>query len=286
VPTRQDRTGDEAVSDVVGQGAGTQGGRAALKQALAAPASSSPAGGLTALIYHRVGGGTPDERDLSTAAFEAQMDALARHRVVGIDQAIAELQAGDDRQKVVTTFDDGFADVHTPALQILTERQLPFTLYVATAYMDGLMHWDGSTAKAPGPALTWDQLEEVAASPLCTIGNHTHNHARPEKLTVEELDTCTALLEDRLGITPRHFAYTWGIPVPAMEHELRARFDSAVTGELGRNHPGVDPIRLKRIPVRGSDPLNFFEAKLTGRLLPERTYAAVVATAKRVGLQA
>jgi peptidoglycan/xylan/chitin deacetylase (PgdA/CDA1 family) len=262
------------------------GGRAALKQRLATTAKGSSAGGLTALIYHRVGGGTPDERDLSTAAFEQQMDALARHRVVGLDQAVAELQAGDDRQKVVLTFDDGFADVHTPALQILTERQLPFTLYVATAYMDGLMHWDGSTAKAPGPALTWDQLEEVAASPLCTIGNHTHNHARPEKLTVAELDTCTKLLEERLGITPRHFAYTWGIPVPAMEHELRARFDSAVTGELGRNHPGVDPMRLKRIPVRGSDPLNFFEAKLTGRLLPERAYAAIVATAKRVGLRA
>lgn len=262
------------------------GGRARLKRQLARASGQSPADGLTILIYHRVGGGTPDERDLETDAFEAQMDLLVDHRVVHLDQAIAELQAGDDRPKVVITFDDGFADVYEPALPILEDRSLPFTLYAATAYMDGLMHWDGSTAKAPGPALTWSQLEAVASSPLATIGNHTHNHARPERLTAQELDACTGLLEQRLGLTPAHFAYTWGIPVPSMEGELRTRFRSAVTGRLGRNHGGVDPMRLRRVPVRGSDPLPFFAAKLTGRLLPERSYAGIVATAKRLGMNA
>ena len=262
-----------------------RGPRARLKRRLAAR-PGPPSGGCTMLIYHRVGGGTPDERDLGVTAFRAQMDALTRHRVVSLDQALDELAAGDERQKVVITFDDGFADVADPALGILVERDLPFTLYLATAYVGGQMHWDGSTAKAPGPALTWSQLADLAASPLCTIGNHTHTHARPEALTSEELDRCTEEIESRLGTTPRHFAYTWGIPVPRMEPELRARFRSAATGELGRNRPGTDPYRLRRVPVRGSDPLEFFEAKLRGRLLPERAYGAIVATAKRVGLRA
>lgn len=262
-----------------------RGPRARLKAALAAR-PGPPAAGCTMLIYHRVGGGTPDERDLGVAAFREQMEVLARHRVVGIDQAVDELAAGDARQKVVVTFDDGFADVADAALPILTERGLPFTLYLATAYVGGQMHWDGSTAKASGPALTWDQLGELAASPLCTIANHTHTHARPEALTPDELDRCTWEIETRLGVVPRHFAYTWGIPVPRMEPELRARFRSAATGRLGRNLPGADPMRLRRIPVRGSDPLPFFEAKLAGRLLPERAYAGIVATAKRVGLRA
>ncbi len=237
-----------------------------------------------------MGGGTPDERDLAAADFAAQCSVLSRHRVVPLDQALAELAAGDDRQKVVITFDDGFADVESTALPILTTHGLPFTLYVATGYIGGMMAWDGSTAKAPGPALTWEQLERVAASPLATIGNHTHMHVRPEVLTAEELDTCTEQLQTRLGITPRHFAYTWGIPVPAMEPALRQRFDSAVTGELGRDHPGADPIRLHRIPVRQTDPIGFFTAKLTGGpadgLLPEKAYSGIVAGAKRVGMKA
>lgn len=261
--------------------------RGRIKTALAvASRGDQAAPGLTTLIYHRVGGGTPDERDLPTAAFAAQMAMLRRHRVVSLDEALDELEAGDDRQKVVITFDDGFADVATDALPILEDHGLPFTLYVATGYIGGLMHWDGSTAKAPGPALSWDQLQQVAASPLCTIGNHTHMHVRPERLTEEELDACTAALQDHLGVTPRHFAYTWGIPVPAMEGTLRQRFRSAVTGELGRDLPGADPIRLHRIPVRGSDPLGFVEAKVTGGLLPERAYAGIVAAAKAVGLRA
>lgn len=248
--------------------------------------SATPAPGLTTLIYHRVGGGTPDERDCATADFAAQCQVLAAHRVVTLDQALEELAADDDRPKVVLTFDDGFADVATTALPLLQAHGLPFTLYVATGYIGAQMQWDGSTAKAPGPALTWAQLEVLAAEPLCTIGNHTDTHVRPERLTVEELDTCTDALQRHLGVTPRHFAYTWGIPVPDKEPELRQRFASAVTGTLGRDHPGVDPIRLHRVPVRQTDPIDFFHAKLTGRLLPERAYGSIVTAAKRLGAKA
>lgn len=263
------------------------GPRRRIKAALGGLSSDgSPARGLTTLIYHRVGGGSPDERDLSLEDFRAQCAVLAEHRVLHLDEALDELAAGDDRPKVVLTFDDGFADVATNALPVLEAHGLPFTLYVATGYIGGEMHWDGSTAKAPGPALTWGQLEAVAASPLSTIANHTHMHVRPERLTAEELDACTAALEERLGVTPAHFAYTWGIAVPAMEGALRERFRSAVTGELGRDLPGADPMRLHRIPVRQTDPLPFFRAKLGRSLLPERAYAAIVAGAKRVGLSA
>ncbi|HEU5149616.1 MAG TPA: polysaccharide deacetylase family protein [Iamia sp.] len=239
------------------------------------------------LIYHRVGGGTPDERDVTTEDFAAQMGVLAEgHEVVSLDAALDALDAGDDRPTVVLTFDDGFADVRDPALPILVEHGLPFTVYLATGYLGGEMHWDGSTAKAPGPALSWDDVEALVATGLCTIGNHTHGHVRPEVVTEADIDECTEAISERLGIVARHYAYPWGIPVPALEPALRARFRSAVTGELGRNLPGVDPLRLRRVPVRGSDPLEFFAAKLTGRLGPERAYGAIVTVAKKLGASA
>lgn len=260
--------------------------RARMKHLLARYPGTPATSGTAMLIYHRVGGGTADERDVAVRQFVRQMRVLRGHRVVSLDTALDELDAGDDSPKVVVTFDDGFVDVHNAAFPVLRDTGLPFTLYLSTAHVGGQMHWEGSTASAPGPALTWDQLGELAESPLCTIGNHTHTHARPETLTEDELDLCTAEIEKRIGITPRHFAYTWGVPVPHMEPALRARFRSAATGRIGRNTPATDRMRLRRIPVRGSDPLSFFAAKLSGSLLPERAYDLMVRTAKGLGFRA
>jgi peptidoglycan/xylan/chitin deacetylase (PgdA/CDA1 family) len=253
-----------------------------LKRALAALPAGPGGGGARILIYHRVGGGSPDERDVATADFSAQLDCLDLTSVRHLDEALEDLK----QPSVVLTFDDGFRDVYENAWPLLRERQLPFTVYLATAYVGGQMHWDGSTAKAAGPGLAWGQLETMVASGLCTVGNHTHTHARPERVTADELDRCTDLVEERLGLRPAHFAYTWGLPAPGAEPLVRARFRSAVLGRLGVNQPGQDPHRLLRIPVRRTDPLPFFRAKLGGGLTAERAYAAVVGGAKRVGVRA
>lgn len=243
--------------------------------------------GATILIYHRVGGGSPDERDVRLRDFDRQTERLLDAPVVSLDEAVARLSVGDVRPSVVLTFDDGFRDVYDNAWPLLRERSLPFTIYVASGHIGGTMHWEGSTARDTGAAaLSWDQLGEMVASGLCTVGNHTHTHARPEALDEQELDRCAEVVQRELGVFPRHFAYPWGLPVPRLDRALRARFDSAVTGRLGRNSVAVDPLRLKRIPVRGSDPLPFFDAKLFGSLAPERAYAAVVGAAKRAGVPA
>lgn len=277
---------DEQMRDTRSAHMDTHRARTRLKRWLARSPSRAGARGATVLIYHRVGGGTSDERDLAITDFTEQLDRLAHHRVVSLDDAIDTVDAGDDRPSVVLTFDDGFADVHEHAWPLLRARGLPFTLYLATAYVGGKMRWQGSTARAAGTAMDWDQLAQLAASPLCTIANHTHTHARPEALTVAELDRCNEVISGQLGLMPQHFAYPWGIPVPRLDTALRDRFRSASTGQVGRNLPGGDPLRLRRIPVRRTDPIEFFDAKLTGSLGPERTYAAIVAGAKRVGLRA
>jgi peptidoglycan/xylan/chitin deacetylase (PgdA/CDA1 family) len=259
--------------------------RTRLKRLLAHAGGAGSGHGATVLIYHRVGGGSDDERDTPVESFAAQLDVLAARDVVSLDIALDRLDAGDRTPSVVLTFDDGFADVHANAWPLLRERGLPFTLYLATGYLGATMHWEGSTAHCPGPALAWGQVAEMAGSGLCTVGNHTSSHPRPEKLTPAELDQCSNAVEEHLGpaARPRHFAYTWGVEVPWMRQSLRMRFRSAATGRLGRNLPEYDPMALRRVPVRGSDPIEFFEAKLGGHLLPERAYSAAVAVAKRLG---
>ena len=260
--------------------------RRTVKRVLGALQPAAPAAGATLLIYHRVGGGTADELDVDAASFASQLDALAGRDVLSLDAALDRLDADDPRSSLVLTFDDGFEDVYRNAWPLLRDRGLPFTVYLATAYMGAAMRWEGSTAIGEaGRGLSWGQLAEMVGSGLCTVGNHTHTHARPEALTPDELDRCTATIESRLGVTPRHFTYPWGVAVPCMETELRRRFRSASTGELGRNLPGADPMRLRRVPVRRTDPPRFFAAKLSGGLAPERAYAGIVGAAKALGLR-
>jgi hypothetical protein len=45
-------------------------------------------------------------------------------------------------------------------------------------------------------------------------------------------------------------------------------------------------MRLRRVPVRRTDPLEFFRAKLSGQLRAERAYQRLVAAAKLAGLRA
>lgn len=238
------------------------------------------------LIYHRVGGGSPDERDVPVGSFAAQVRLLEGADVVPLDAAVGRLAAGDDEPCVVLTFDDGFADVHANAWPLLRAAGLPFTVYLSTAFVGGTMQWDGSTATAAGAALTWQQLEDMVASGLCTVGNHTHHHCRPELLDTDELDRCSDEVESHLGVRPRHFAFTWGVPVPRMATALRSRFASAATGAVGRNLPGDDPWLLRRVPVRRTDPLPFVRSAVAGGLAPQHAYEYVVRSAKRVGLRA
>lgn len=256
--------------------------RGLLKRGLAALPDPEGAQGATLLIYHRVGGGTTNELDLDPGTFARQVGLLADHDVVSLDAALDRLDAGDASPSVVLTFDDGFTDIYRNAWPLLREQKLPFTIYLATAYMGTTMQWEGATAKGePGRGLSWDQIREMADSGLCTLGNHTHNHVRPEALTVAELDACTEAVLTRTGRKPTHFTYPWGIPVPVMEDALRERFRSVSTGELGRNLPDVDRMRLRRVPVRRTDPGPYFSAKLQGSdLLAERAYAGIVGAAK------
>ncbi|KGN34709.1 polysaccharide deacetylase [Knoellia sinensis KCTC 19936] len=262
------------------------GSRGRLKQGLARLQLESAAQGATLLIYHRVGGGTADELDLPVPAFAQQVDELVRHDVVSLDTALDRLDAGDLRPSVVLTFDDGFEDVYENAWPLLRERAVPFTVYLASSFVSRPMVWEGSTAKgSAGRGMSWVQLRELVDSGLCTIGNHTHNHVPPGNLGPDELDACTEAIKQNLGVTPRHFTYPWGVRVPGMEGPLRERFRSASSGELGRNLPTTDRMRLLRVPVRQSDPAAFFAAKLAGQLGPERTYARIVRLAKSLGVR-
>lgn len=214
-------------------------------------------GDLTVLLYHRVGIGER-EIDLPLRVFEAQMELLREHhRPVALDDALGD---GEGR-RVVVTVDDGFRDFHDNVLPVLDRMRLPALLYLAT----------GSVAdRASNGVLSWGGLREAVSTGLVTVGSHTHSHAdlsrASENEAREEMRRSKGLIEDRLSVPCRHFAYPWSLASPAADRVARLTFDTAAL-EWGTNRrPIPDPYRLGRLPVMRGDGLAFFRAKVRGWL--------------------
>lgn len=74
---------------------------------------------------------------LSRAAFTDQMRYLKAHyRCLPLDEALRELGAGPLSSPVAcVTFDDGYLNNRTVALPVLSELEIPATIYVATGFL-------------------------------------------------------------------------------------------------------------------------------------------------------
>jgi peptidoglycan/xylan/chitin deacetylase (PgdA/CDA1 family) len=110
--------------------------------------------------------------------------------------------------------------------------------------------------------MSWEEIAELAADPLCTIGAHTVNHKMLMKVPDDgavraEMEMSRAVLEAALGKRPAHLAYPVGDPTSAGPREFRIAselgFKTAVTTRPGvlfsahRDHLTA----LPRISVNG-----------------------------------
>jgi peptidoglycan/xylan/chitin deacetylase (PgdA/CDA1 family) len=93
----------------------------------------------------------------------------------------------------------------------------------------------------------WNELAQLAADPLVTIGAHTVNHVMlakvPEKAARSEMKMSRSVIEAALGVRPEHLSYPVGDRTAAGPREFRIAaelgFRSAVTtrpGVLFRPH--------------------------------------------------
>ena len=134
-------------------------------------------------------------------------------RFVSIDEVSEILEKGKvDKPFVCITFDDGYRDNYTNALPILKKEQVPFAVYATTGFVDNKqsMWWYPNERLG----LSRDELLNLAAEPLCTIGAHTITHPKLENLSVQEqrveIKQSKQDLERLLGHSVNHFSYPHG----------------------------------------------------------------------------
>jgi len=233
--------------------------------------------GVVILLYHRVGGGTRSDIDVGARVFERQMLHLKHHcLVVSLDDiarfASRRTVQQANRDIVAITFDDGYRDTYELAYPILRRFGLPATVYLPSMYIEGQRPFDfggfqrTADDERPRP-MTWEMAAEMMRSGLITIGGHTLTHADLSEADVaraeRELEECDRLIERRLGILPRHFAYPWGRWSPQAQAVVAARYETVVLGGPAKNpYVGMDPRKMWRYPVLRTDGFWLFRVRM------------------------
>ncbi len=119
----------------------------------------------------------------------------------------------------------------------------------------------GVSELPPDPELdakmSWEQVRQLAASPLFTVGGHGHTHRvlahlRTAELEVE-LGTSLRLLRGRLGRQVQHYSYPEGLDGHYSEAVIEALRRHGVvcapTANAGVNRVGDSLFHLKRVTV-------------------------------------
>jgi peptidoglycan/xylan/chitin deacetylase (PgdA/CDA1 family) len=139
--------------------------------------------------------------------------ASYKYEFIHLEQVPDRIKHPTKKKFMVFTFDDGFQSVYINAFDILKKHHVPFTIFVSTGFT-GIRC---NTYQATGPhelGLSTEELLEINACPLATIGGHTINHPRLPLLSTskihEEIFININNLKTILNKTINTFAYPYG----------------------------------------------------------------------------
>lgn len=223
------------------------------------------------LSYHAVSDGARSKLTIPRAVLRRQLSSLlARgYEPVTFQQAVCGTAPS---QALAVTFDDAEWNVLEHALPVLTEFDLPATVFVPVARV-------GSTA------MSWDALSELAMAGW-EIGSHTFSHPRLPALDdaslERELRGSREAIEDALGLPCRSIAYPYG----SVDARVRAAAGSAgfrAGCTVARRLRVADPLLYPRVGVDGRDGFLTFRVKTSreGRALRASVLGSPLALAGR-----
>lgn len=226
--------------------------------------------GVRILGYHRIAA-QRDVLSVRPERFRRQLELVRASGAepVSLDEALARLDAGDERRALVVTFDDGYLDNLEAAAPVLRELEIPATIFLPTRIIDGAerFHWYDE----PPAALTWEQVRELDAEGLVGFGAHTRTHPRlphvDDERARDEIVGAKAELEERLGRPVTTFCYPAGLYGERDARLVReAGYSAGVTCDPGVNDASTPREMLRRTLVYWEDTDTDFAVKLAGHV--------------------
>ncbi len=225
------------------------------------------------LVYHQIDVASPKGKPfrslyVAPEAFARQMKWLARLGYTGLSMsALMPYLNGEKIGKVVgITFDDGYQNILTHALPVLTQYGFSSTCYAVSGLLGKTNVWDQKLGIAQTPLMTPDELQQWVSGGQ-EVGSHTHQHrhllSSVDADSQADIEHGKAALKQLTGQATQHFCYPYGQyderHVTMVEH---AGFDTATTTARSRCHQGVDMLQLPRVPVVRSTTLPLFWLKI------------------------
>lgn len=179
------------------------------------PVPAGAASHAVILLYHHVAADTPGSTSVTPQVFERHLDHLDAHgyEVVPLSRIIEAVDGGAPlpERAVAITFDDAYRSVHREAAPRLVARGHPFSVFVATDYIDQGLR----------PYMSWDELRELEAGGA-EIANHSRAHEHyvfrpPDESRAEwrtrvrrDIEAAQQRLEAELDDPLRALAYPYG----------------------------------------------------------------------------
>jgi len=246
-----------------------------VKRALEARSQGSWAGfsrGVPILMYHAFSE-NPDKCGryiISARRFRQQLRWLYLHkyRVIGLEEYARMLESGQplSDRTVVMTIDDGYAEVITIALPLLQRLGFSASFFLPSNCIGGVNCWDSSGELAGRKIISWHDAKTWLSCGM-DIGAHTRNHPCLPELTAEkaqaEIEGSRKDIESNLGVRTLAFSYPYGAYNDfVMGIAEKVGYCVSCSVEEGLNHPATPPHALRRVEIRGGDPLWVFILKV------------------------
>lgn len=216
---------------------------------------SSFAGQVNTFIYHRFDEQRYPSTNISSDVFKQQLDYLKDNQIelISLSEIAARLESGQPlpEHAVALCVDDSYRSFYDVAMPVLRQYGYPVTLFVNT------------DAVGTSGYLSWEELKSLHGEGV-EIGNHTASHAYlVEALPGENLKQWRERIkadilkaqesfEQRLGIRPKLFAYTFGeYSTVVVEIVKEMGFTAAFAQQSGVIHDQYDRYILPRFPMGG-----------------------------------
>jgi peptidoglycan/xylan/chitin deacetylase (PgdA/CDA1 family) len=196
---------------------------------------------ISILTYHSldIGGSVVS---IEPGAFAGQMASLASRGFRGISLREAINHRTDrgswPEDRVVITFDDGYANMYEEAMPALAKHGFTATVFIVSGHIGGYNDWTAPPAGLGKRAmLTWEQVSNLAAAGI-EIGAHTRNHPDLRGLSPpeseDEIVASREEIENRLGQTVESFAFPYGHTSRDSMEIVRREFRAACNTRLRR----------------------------------------------------
>jgi len=160
--------------------------------------------GVITLMYHRFEENKYPSTNIRNKIFAQHIKEINNAEIEFITFKKFEeiLNSKIDKNYILLTIDDAFESFYINAWPVLKKKKIPFVLFVSTREIGKHGY------------MTWNQLKEIDASNLVTIGNHSHSHEylidwNDDKIKYD-LEKSIKIFKKELGYSPTIFSYPFG----------------------------------------------------------------------------